>query len=340
MSAPAIAVFGAGSIGCYVGGRLAASGAPVRFVGRERIVREIGEHGLRTSDYLGYDATLTHAAFGTDPDAVRSADLVLVTVKSAATAEAARELAARLEPGALVVSFQNGLDNAATLAAALPAQRVLAGMVPFNVLHRAPGWFHQGTQGQLDVQRDAALAPFRDAFAHAGLALVEHDDMRAVQWSKLLLNLNNSINALSGIPLKRQLAQRGYRRCLVAAQREALALLDAAGIAPATITALPPRAIARVLALPDLLFRLVARRMLAIDPVARSSMWEDLEAGRPTEVDWLNGEVVRLAQRLGRQAPVNARLQKLVHDAEQGGPRAWTAQGLWNTIKGSIAPQR
>ncbi|HJU40945.1 MAG TPA: 2-dehydropantoate 2-reductase [Tahibacter sp.] len=338
MSAPTIAVFGAGSIGCYVGGRLAASGATVRFVGRERLKFALAEHGLRVSDYLGYDATLTHVDYATDADAVRDADLVLVTVKSAATGDAARELAPRLKADARVVSFQNGLGNADALAAALPAHRVVAGMVPFNVLQRAPGWFHQGTEGRLDVARDAALAPFRDAFAHAGLPLVEHDDMPAVQWSKLLLNLNNAINALSGVPLKTQLAQRGYRRCLAAAQVEALHLLDAAGIAPATITALPPYRIPRVLSLPDWLFRLVARRMLAIDPVARSSMWEDLEAGRATEVDWLNGEVVRLAQRLGRHAPVNAQLAKLVHDAEQGGRRAWTADDLWNAIKSDVAP--
>ncbi|HVJ61143.1 MAG TPA: 2-dehydropantoate 2-reductase, partial [Tahibacter sp.] len=281
--------------------------------------------------------TLTHAAFGTGADAVRDADLVLVTVKSAETRDAAWELAARLRPGVLVVSLQNGLGNAAVLAAELPAQRVLAGMVPFNVLHRAPGWFHQGTEGRLDVQRDAALAPYRATFARAGLALVEHDDMPAVQWSKLLLNLNNSINALSGQPLKRQLAQRGFRRCLVAAQREALDLLDLAGITPATIPALPPRAIVRVLALPDFLFKLAARRMLAIDPVARSSMWEDLEAGRPTEVDYLNGEVVQLAQRLGRAAPVNTRLLELVHAAERGGERAWSAAALWNTLQATSA---
>ena len=330
---PLVAVFGAGSIGCYVGGRLALAGARVRLIGRARIALEIAAHGLRASDYRGYDRVLPDAPFDTDAASLRDADLVLVTVKSGATPDAARELAAYLKPGALVVSFQNGLGNADQLAQALPSHTVLAGMVPFNVLHRAPGWFHQGTQGDLDVQRHAALAPYRDAFAKAGLPLVEHADMRAVQWSKLLLNLNNSINALSGQPLKAQLAQRGYRRCLVAAQREALALLDAAGIVPAQITTLPPRGIVRVLSLPDWLFRLAARRMLAIDPVARSSMWEDLEAGRTTEVEWLNGEVVRLAQRLGRQAPVNALLRKLVQDAEQGDRRAWSADALWAAVR-------
>jgi 2-dehydropantoate 2-reductase len=89
-----------------------------------------------------------------------------------------------------------------------------------------------------------------------------------------------------------------------------------------------PRRLTKVLTLPDVLFRPLAGRMLAIDPLARSSMWEDLQAGRPTEVDELNGEVVRLAQRLGRTAPVNARLVELVHAAESGGRRRWSGPEL------------
>ena len=149
-----------------------------------------------------------------------------------------------------------------------------------------------------------------------------------MQWAKLLLNLANSINALADLPLRDQLAQRAYRRCVAAAQAEALDLMDAAGIEPARLMAISPRRLVRVLTLPDVLFRRLARRMLAIDPLARSSMWEDLQAGRPTEVDELNGEVVRLAQRLGRAAPVNARLVELVHAAESGGRRRWSGPQL------------
>jgi 2-dehydropantoate 2-reductase len=88
-----------------------------------------------------------------------------------------------------------------------------------------------------------------------------------------------------------------------------------------------------VLRLPDGLFTRLAGRMLAIDPQARSSMWEDLQAGRPTEVDHLNGEIARLAERLGRRAPVNARLVELVHDAERGGRRTWSGEALLGELR-------
>jgi 2-dehydropantoate 2-reductase len=331
-----ICVYGAGSIGCYVGGRLAATGAPVTFVGRPRLAAEIRQHGLHLTDWQGADLRVPadQVHFETQPAAARDADLVLVAVKSAGTEAAGRELAAVLKPGASVVSFQNGLHNAEVLAAQLPGRAVLTGMVEFNVVSRGKGAFHHGSEGGLAVQEHTAVEPFLAAFAAAGLPLRRYGDMRTVLWSKLLLNLNNAINALAGVPLKEELAQRAFRRCIALAQRELLGLLAAAGIEPARLK-LPPKLIPSLLSVPDAVFRVLAGRMLAIDPLARSSMWEDLQAGRATEIDWLNGEVVRLAQSLGRHAPVNGRLVALVLEAEKGGKRDWKGEELLEELRGT-----
>lgn len=322
-----IAVYGAGGIGCYVGGRLAATGTPVTFVGRPRMAAELAANGLRLTDYLGTDLRVEDVRFETAPSGAAGADLVLVTVKSAATEGAAGELAGVLKPGAVVVSFQNGIRNGELLRSRLTDQVVITGMVPFNVLNRGAGVFHQGTEGALDVQRDAALTPYLSAFERAGLPLTQHDDILPVQWAKLLLNLNNPINALSDLPLRDELSQRSYRRCLAAAQAETLGILDAAGIRPAQLLAIPMHRFPTVLRLPDFLFRRLASKVLAVDPLARTSMWEDLEAGRPTEIDYLNGEVVRLARSLGRTAPVNERLVDLIHAAETD-RRSWSGPEL------------
>jgi 2-dehydropantoate 2-reductase len=324
-----ICVFGAGSIGCYVGGRLAATGSRVSFVGRERLGQELRAHGLHLTDWRGNDMRVAPAAlrFGTEPALAAGADLVLVAVKSAGTAGAGRALAAVLKPGAIVISFQNGLHNAEVLRKELPGRTVLTGMVEFNVVNRGKGAFHQGSEGGLEAQDDPGLERFLAAFAAAGLPLKRHADMHGVQWSKLLLNLNNAINALAGVPLKEELSQRAFRQCLAMAQQEGLALLDVAGITPVRLK-IPPRWIPRLLSVPDYVFQRLAGKMLAIDPLARSSMWEDLEAGRPTEIDYLNGEIVRLAQNLRRAAPVNARLVALVLEAEKGGKRNWTGEAL------------
>ena len=311
---PPVLVMGAGAIGCYLGGCLQAAGVPVIFVGRPRVLEGLREHGLTLTDL---DARRQHIA----PDALRlheavpadiAPSLVLLAVKSGTTAEAAALLGAALPAGTAVVSMQNGLSNAAIARAAAPQLRWLAGMVPFNVAELAPGQFHRGTSGTLAAQDDPALRALVADFERAGLPLQLHADLRAVQWGKLLLNLNNPVNALSGLPLRAQLMTRGYRQCLAAMQLEALQLLRRAGIAPARIGPLPPHRIPALLRLPTPLFRLIAARMLRIDAKARSSMAEDLRAGRVTEIDALCGEVLRLAEAQGLTAPINARMVALV----------------------------
>jgi 2-dehydropantoate 2-reductase len=327
-----IVVYGAGSIGCYIGGRLVAGGADVVFVGRQRIADELREHGLQLTDLDGTDVRAGSVDYRTEPGAVADADLVLVTVKSSATAQIATAIASLLRDDAVVLSLQNGLSNADVLREKID-RPVLTGMVPFNVVAQGDGRFHQGSEGGIEVEDSGLLAPYLSQFGAAGLPLVRRSDMDAVLWAKLILNLNNPINALSGLPLKAELSQRAYRRCVAAAQREALVVGQRAGRTAARLTPLPASWIPRLLTVPDVVFRTLASSMLAIDPLARSSMWEDFEAGRTTEVDWLNGEVVRLGREHGVATPVNEKLVELVRDAECGGRRDWTGSDLLEVLR-------
>ena len=319
-----IAVFGAGAIGGWVGGRFAAAGADVVLIGRPRVIDELRD-GVTVSE-LGDRSWTAKPSLATDASAARGADCVLVTVKSAATADAGRELAA-VKP-AIVVSLQNGVRNVDALRGALPAARVLAGMVPFNVARVAPGHYHRGTTGELMFQAASEIAPIADACRAAELPYELREDMPAVQWGKLVMNLNNAINALSNVPLADELADRDFRRCLALAMTEALGVLAAAKIQPARLLKLPLPWIARVLPSPNWVFRPIANRVASADPKARSSMWDDLEAKRTTEVDYLQGEIVALADKYGRRAPVNARLVELVRAAEAGGKRDFTGREL------------
>ena len=324
MNGPVL-VMGAGTIGCYLGGRLAAAGVDVIFIGRPRVLSALQAHGLRVTDMDGADHRIDAASLhlaGSVPADVRPA-LVLLAVKSGTTAEAAAELAAALPAGTPVLSMQNGVSNAATAQAAAPALRVLPGMVPYNVAELGPGHVHRGTGGVLAAQDDAALRPWVDVFARAGIPLKLHADLTSIQWGKLLINLNNPVNALSGRPLRDQLLQRGYRQCFAALIDEGLALLRVAGIAPAQVVAVPPQTLVKLLRLPTPLFRLIAARMLRIDPKARSSMADDVARGRTTEIDALCGEIVRLAQAQGLRAPRNARMVELLKR-----PRAYTPDEL------------
>jgi len=325
---------GAGAIGCYLGGRLQVAGASVHFVGRPRVLHPLRAHGLGLSDLDGWQRHLAAADLSLHEQVPRhlAPALVLLTVKSGATAQAAAELAAHLPTGTPVISMQNGVSNARIAQEQAPALRVWPGMVPYNVAELAPGRFHRGTAGALAAQDDATLRGWPALFHAAGLDLRLHGDMRAVQWGKLLLNLNNPVNALSGLPLKRQLLDRELRRCTAALIEEALAALQAAGIAPARVTPVPPAGLPGLMRLPTLLFRVLAARSLRIDDQARSSMADDLALGRLTEVDALCGEVVDLARSVGREAPRNARMVALVK-AWPASHRAWAGSALRQALE-------
>jgi 2-dehydropantoate 2-reductase len=176
------------------------------------------------------------------------------------------------------------------------------------------------------------MGPWLEVFAKAGLPIVLRDDFVAVQWGKLLLNLNNAVNALSDIPLRAELSQRAYRRCLALLVAEALAVLRKADLTPAKASKVPPAALPFLLRVPDAVFTRAAGAMLRIDPEARSSMWEDLAAGRKTEVDYLNGAVVRLAASAGRPAPANQAVVELVHAAEASGSPQLSADELYRRL--------
>ncbi|MBO6718329.1 MAG: 2-dehydropantoate 2-reductase [Rhizobiaceae bacterium] len=331
---PRIAVLGAGSVGCFVGGMWTHCGIDVTLVGRPSIRDEIAAHGLRLTDHEGLDRVLAPGdlPFETTPDALSNAELVVLTVKSNATRDAAGQIAAHASPNAAVLSLQNGISNIDILQGALPGRTVLRGMTGFNVAWMGDGRLHRGTSGLLAAERQALTEQLATALAGTPAALTLSDDPLSLAWGKLLLNLNNAVNALSGKTLLAELSERSYRRVLAASMREALSVLEAAGIAPAKVGPLPPNLVPRFVAAPDFIFNTIGLRLQKIDAHARSSMADDFAAGRPTEIDSLNGEIVRLAEQIGRPAPVNAAIMKLVTEAETGGRRDWPGAELLKAV--------
>lgn len=320
-----IVIAGAGSIGCYVGGCLALAGRRVVMLARPRIEAAMRQSGLRISDLEGRDRLVKPDGFGITADpavALPQADVILVTVKSGATQEMAALIETHARPDAVVVSLQNGVDNADRLRAGCGPRIVLAGMVPFNLVQSPDGELplrvHRASDGKVMIE-DGGLAGLLDVASFLnveGLGVETHGDMKAVLWGKLLMNLNNALVALSDLPLARELADRRWRLILAGQIDEALRAMKASGIVPARIAGLRPALLPKVLRLPDWLFKRLARRMLAIDPQARSSMWDDLQRGRPTEIGELQGAVLGLAERTGTPAPLLKSVTALVRAAE------------------------
>jgi 2-dehydropantoate 2-reductase len=335
VAADRIAIFGAGSVGCFIGGAWAAGGLPITFIGRPKIAQDIAAHGLTVSDYSGWQAGVDDVDYRTDADALSEAGIIALTVKSGATAEAAREIAEHGHEGALVISFQNGISNVDVLEAELGDRfEIVRGMVPYNCAYLGAGRFHKGVAGApLYAESRPETRALAARIGNGPAALELSDDMPGIAWGKLLINLNNAVNALSGRPLLAEISERDYRRVFAAAMREGLRILKRAGIEPAKVGEVGPRLMPAVIDSPDWLFNHVFIKRWKIDAKARSSMSDDLSQGRKTEVDYINGELVALAERIGAEAPVNRKIVELIRAAE-GNAQPWRPADLRREVLG------
>jgi len=318
---PKVAILGAGSVGCFIGGAWAAAGVDVTFIGRPKLSKDVDEFGLTLSDYSGWQAHLAQGDvdYRCGPEGLDEADVIALTVKSGDTDSAAQEIARHGRPGATVISFQNGVTNVDVLEKGLGGRfEVARGMVPYNVAYLGNGRFHKGVAGDLYADQRAGVRWLAEAVDGGPAEIKLSDDMLGLAWGKLLINLNNAVNALSGHTLQDELKRHDYRRVFAASMREGLDLLERAEIEPATVGPISPKVLPRIVDSPDWLFNNLFLKRWKIDAKARSSMADDLAAGRKTEIDFINGELVHLAERLQRKAPVNKAIVELVRKAEAG----------------------
>ncbi|MHC1546961.1 2-dehydropantoate 2-reductase [Phyllobacterium sp. K27] len=317
-----IAIAGSGSIGCYVGGSLAAAGRRVSFLTRPRAEARLRDAGLKVIDLDGTEQRIPpqKLQLSNDPAvAFANAEIILITVKSGATEEMAGLVAKHAPSDAIIVSLQNGVSNAEILRRSLPeGMIVISGMVPFNVVQSGnseePLTVRRTTQGTVLI--DDKLTELPVILSASGLSVQAHPDIEGVLWGKLLMNLNNAPNALSNLPLAEQLADRKWRQLVADQMSEGLGIMKAHDIRPAKLQGINPALLPWILRLPNFLFRIVARKMLAIDPRARSSMWEDFSRGRPTEIDYLQGVIAKMAKEKDLPAPLANKILSCVKHAE------------------------
>ena len=292
---PEVAVVGAGAVGCYYGAMLARAGVPVMLIGRERHVEAIRRGGLR---FMSGDLDVrVPIGATTDVAAVAKAKIILFCVKSLDTDSAAAAMAPYLAPDAIVLSLQNGVDNAERIRAhtgnsVIPVLVYTAASMPEPgvVRHTGGGSVVIGRDRQdMAVMFEAAKVPVKIA-----------DDIDSELWIKLVMNCAyNAVCALTGTPYGRMVASPEVRAVMVRAVDEVMALAKAKGIRLPADLADTTIKLARVM------------------PQTMSSTAQDIAKGRPTEIDHLNGYVVREGLRLGVATPVNTTLHALTKLLEQ-----------------------
>lgn len=314
-------IFGAGLIGCYLGGCIKQQGVNVDLICRPNIAEKL-KNGVKLTDYLENQSHVSGFTFNQSiGDRSATIDVVWLTVKCTDVAQAAESLRDMVNDETLIVCCQNGLGSDEMVKGLLPSNRVIKAMVPFNVVELEPGHLHRGSEGDFTIEREYAMQEQIDeliALLNSDLLPVAScDDMPSLLWAKLQLNLGNSINALANIPVKAMLEQRQYRLVIAAMMKELLLVTSQNNVQLPKVTAIPNHWIPWVLSTPNWLFKILANKMLAIDPNVRTSMWWDLSQGKKTEIDHLNGAVVEHAKRLGIECPVNLTVIQLIKEREK-----------------------
>jgi len=313
-----IVILGAGSIGCWIGGHLIAGGAQTTLIGRERFAAQIAEHGLHLTHFERPKVMCENVDFQTNAAALVGADIIALCVKSQDTKAAAQEILQHA-PKAKVVSFQNGIRNPETLRNILPPENIIAAIVPFNVTPSEPGGFHCGTAGALVIENNPSAGPLVSALEASGQDVSASDDIIGDQWAKMIVNLNNGLNTLTGGTLREGLLQRDYRNTLAACVEEAMEIADKNNVTVGQFNGRSPAMLIKTLRLPDIAYRVIMQTIVKIDAKARSSMLDDLEAGRASEIGYLQGEIVKRAEIIGVTAPKNAAILAAVQSAFAAG---------------------
>ena len=315
-SKPKIVVIGAGAIGSLVGGLLAQAGEDVTLIGRHDHVEAISTNGLRIEGVLGPLTVPVHAAEALD----FHPDLALLAVKTQDVETALRPIRVYLEK-APIVTLQNGVRSDEIVASLLPEENIISGVVMFNVQFLQPGQITYARRGSLVIGEafgeNGQRARDIQALLNRAVATTISDDILAARWTKLLVNnLANGLEAMTGLPARESLSFPGLRKISILVLQEGYRTVRKAGIRLAALPGIPMPFILFIIRSPlqvsDLGLRAYTRSLKTL-----SSTLQSLRRGRPTEIDYLNGEIARLGQQVGMATPYNTKVVELVKEVEK-----------------------
>jgi len=291
------AVVGAGAVGCYFGGMLARAGQSVTLIGRPLHVDAVHNNGLRLETQT-FDESVALAA-STEPSAVASADVVLFCVKSTDSKSTAQQIAPFLKPDSVLLSLQNGVENAEIIRSVLP-QQVIPSVVYVATEMAGPGHLKHYGRGELVIADSPASEAIAAVLEHADVPVERAHDVRGAQWAKLIINCcYNALSAVAQKPYAALVEVEGVSDLMASVVDECLLVAAADGVTvPGDIHA-------------------ATRRIAQTMAGQYSSTAQDVARGKPNEIDYLNGYVVRRGREHGIATPINQTLFTLVKLVEK-----------------------
>jgi len=296
-----IVVLGTGAVGGYYGGRLAKAGNDVTFIARGKTLEALQSNGLEIKSYTG-NFIIKNPKVTSDLAAVRNADLILFCVKSYSTSEIAKAIKPVIQDTAIIISMQNGIDNENILAATLGKEKILGSVVYITSCCPEPGLIKHTSSGkmilgELNGELTERLSKLEKLFLSSGIPISSSTNIKKELWKKLMLNMPfNGFTALTKKPLKAYFEIPDSLDCFYKSLKEVqlIAKHEGYNISDEEV---------------DEVFSICKSEQTMN---FKSSTLQDLEAGKPLEIDSLQGTVIKIAHKHNLDIPINKLLYTLL----------------------------
>lgn len=317
-------VFGAGLIGGFLGGALHKAGLKPVLIGRGKALGRlqlpltvscIDGDSITINNTLAYEASQfekvlqKHVKF----------NFIWLTTKAVGIIDTLAELKPFVGESTVIICCQNGLGSTEIIKENFPNNPIVKAVVVYNVAEVSDNHLHRGTEGEILIETHPAIPPNFASSLNTSLSPIKtHPNIEGVIWAKLQINLVNALNAVSNLPVKAMIRDRRYRHIYANILSELPAVAKAKGIKLEKIFKIPSWVIPTLLRLPDFLYRLIENSAVKMDETTRASMWWDIKEGRKTEIDFIQGALLREAKQLNIECPFNQSVFDALRALEEG----------------------
>lgn len=308
-------VIGLGAVGSIIGGLLTETlKKDVILIGKPYQVDVIQKEGIKI---IGLNKKIKNIQITSNLSEIKNLDVIFICVKSQDTETVAKQIKKHLKKTSLIVSLQNGVRNGEILHKTT-GRTVLSGVVLFNAVYKKPGEVNLTIKGGILLEnKDETAGSISNILNKAGIKTILVDNINGFLWSKLILNLQIAVTALTGQTIKESITNNDSRKIIIETMKEGIKIVEKSGIKLEKLPGADPKKMLKRLERYNSLTLKIGSIFIGVKKEARNSMWQSLYRRRPTEIDYINGEIVKLAEKNGLKAPINTKLVELVKQAEK-----------------------
>lgn len=310
------AVIGLGAVGSVIGGLISKNNKNITLIGKKKQIEQIEKNGLKITKNKS-ETTIENLNLSSDFSSIKKVDIIFVCIKSQDTKKLFLDLKDHMKEETVIVSLQNGVRNTEIINK-IVKNKVLSSVILFNALYKKPGQVDLTIKGKILLEDDKKYSKkIYELFKDTGIKITLVENIKKFQWSKLILNLQIAVTAITGQTIKESIINKDSRKIIAETMYEGVKIVEKSGIKIESLPDLDPKKMIKRLTKLNTFFLKIGSKFLGVSEKARNSMWQSLVRNRKTEIEYINGEIVKLAEKNKMSAPINRKLVRMIKDLEK-----------------------